>query len=90
MDPGRFVHRLANMALPDPQVFGPEWDATNTPSGWSSTETPVGETCEGCGGLVTYSARGVIAPEPDDQGLRMARYHLRCFRQSGHHASSEV
>src|SRR3954451_22597487 len=51
--------------LPSLEWFGPAWDAELCASR-PRVKTPVGDRCEGCRGLITYSAQGVLSPEADD------------------------
>lgn len=75
--------------LPSLEWFGPAWD-TDLCASQSRVKTPVGDTCEGCNKLITYSAQGVMCPEVDENGVRLAPWHLRCFRKSGWIGSDQV
>ncbi len=75
--------------LPSLEWFGSAWDAELCETR-PRVQTPVGEPCEGCGGILTYSAQGIVAPEPDERGVRLTLWHLRCFRRSSVWGSGQV
>ena len=75
--------------LPPLEWFGPAWDGPLCASRPRS-RTPVGDRCESCRGIITYSARGVLVPGAGLFGVRLAPFHLRCFRRSNAPGSDEV
>jgi hypothetical protein len=75
--------------LPPLDWFGPVWDAELCATK-QRVKTPVGRRCYGCGGIITYSAQGVIAPESDEHGVRLDPWHLRCFRRSNALGSDQI
>ena len=75
--------------IPPLDWFGRAWDAELCASK-PPVRVPAGDECEGCHGLITYGANGIVAPESDEIGVRMAVLHLRCFRRSNALGSDQV